>query len=45
MMKKYKIVEDEDEHELEMAWDDVSGATLDPKEVRRARREEIEYVR
>ena len=28
----------------EEAWDDVSGAPLDPQEVRRARREEIDYV-
>ena len=30
--------------QLEEAWDDVSGAQLDPKEVRRARMEEIEYI-
>ena len=28
-----------------MAWDDVSGAELNPKEVKKARAEEIEYVR
>ena len=26
------------------AWDDVSGAALDPKEVRRARLKEIQYI-
>ena len=43
--KRYKIVEEEDNPDLETAWDDVSGAELDPKEVKRARAEEVEYVR
>ena len=30
--------------QLEEAWDDVSGAQLDPKEVRRSRMEEIDYI-
>ena len=30
---------------METAWDDVSGAALDPQKVKQARREEIEYVR
>ena len=41
---KYKIVEEDDSVELECAWDDVSGAALDPQKVRKARQEEIEYV-
>ena len=40
-----RTVEEEDPMELEMAWDDVSGAELDPKMVRKAREEEIQYVR
>ena len=42
---KYKTVEEGNEDQLEAAWDDVSGAELDPNMVREARREEIEYVR
>ena len=30
--------------ELGKAWDDVSGMELDAKEVRKARRQEMEYV-
>ena len=41
---KYKTVEEEDPKELEIAWDDVFGAALDPKKVREARKEELEYV-
>ena len=41
---RYTTVEEDKSAELEAAWDDVSGAALDPKEVRRARSEEIEYV-
>ena len=43
--QKYKTIEEENEDELETARDDVSGATLDPKEMKRARAEEIQYVR
>ena len=43
--KKYKTVEEDDTEELEIAWDDVSGAELDPKKDRKAREEEIQYVR
>ena len=43
--RQYEIVEEEQDKEPEVAWDDVSGATLHPKEVRRAREEEIKYVR
>lgn len=42
--KRYKIVEEDDLVELETAWDDVSGAVLDPRKVRQARREELKYV-
>ena len=45
MEDKYKIVEEDDPEEIECAWDDVSGAALDPQKVKQARREEIEYVR
>ena len=30
---------------LQDAWDDVSGAALDPTEVRRARLKEIQYIK
>ena len=40
-----KTVEEENDVELEIAWDDVSGVALNPKEVRRARMEEIKFVR
>ena len=37
---------DEDDHAaLETAWDDISGAELNPEEVKKARAEEIDYVR
>ena len=42
--EEYQIVEEDDNDELDAAWDDVSGAALDPKEVKRARREEVDYV-
>ena len=42
--KKYKIVEEDNTMELEMAWDDVSGAALDPERVKKARQEEIDYI-
>ena len=45
MEKTYKIGEGEDPEEMEIAWDDVSGAELDPGKVRKAREEEIQYVR
>ena len=44
LQERYKIIEDDDDHMME-AFDDVSGARLDPETVRRARQEEIEYVR
>ena len=42
---KYKTVEEDDTEELEIVWDDVSGAELDPGKVRKFREEEIQYVR
>ena len=38
-------VGEDDQPQFGTAWDDVSGAGLDPQPVRLARREEIEYVR
>ena len=38
--------EDEDGDGIERsAWDDITGARLDPKEVEKARKEEIGYVK
>lgn len=42
---KYRTVEEDNEEELQTAWDDVSGAALDPKMVRSARQDEIDYVK
>ena len=42
---KYPTVECEEPLELEQAWDDVTGAELDPAMVRNARKEEVEYIR
>ena len=42
--EKCKTVEEEDELEVEEAWDDVSGRALDPKQVKKARQEEIDYI-
>ena len=44
LRQQYRTVEEEDHIELGMAWDDVSGAELDPTAVRKARAEEIDYV-
>ena len=45
LKQKCRTVEEEDYCSDEVACDDVSGATLEPKEVRGARSEEIKYVR
>lgn len=45
LQEQWKTVEDDDEEEMAVAWDDVSGATLDPNKVKAARAEELEYVR
>lgn len=42
---RYLKIEEDNEEECMEAWDDESGAALDPREVQRARREGIEYVR
>ena len=41
---QYRTVVEDHSIELEAAWDDVPGAALNPKEVKRARSEEMEYV-
>ena len=43
--EEYRTDEEDDPVELEIAWDDVSGAELDPKMARKAREQEIQYVR
>ena len=45
LKERYQTVEEKNDEELESAWDDVSGAALDPSEIKRARAEEAEYVR
>ena len=45
MKQQYRTVEEDHDTEMEIAWDDVSGAELNPKEVKKARQEEIQYVR
>ena len=45
LVQKYRTVEEDNEAEMEKAWDDVSGAELNPEMVKKARSEEIEYVR
>ena len=45
IQSKYKIVEEEEDVRLYEAYDDASGARLDPKMVQKARMEEVEYVR
>ena len=44
MSSEYQSVEEDNQEEMEAAWDDVSGAALNPKAVKRARKEEIDYV-
>ena len=48
--RKVEEVHKDGDHEdmdakLQEAWDDLSGAALDPKEVRRARLKEIQYIK
>ena len=45
IQQQYRTMEEEDQEALETAWDDVSGAALDPSAVKRARAEEIDYIR
>ena len=42
--KDYKTAEEPDNETMDMAWDAVSGAELDPTKVRQARMEEVDYV-
>ena len=42
---KLPTADEDGEEEMMTAWDDVSGAELDPKAIRDARAEEIAYVR
>ena len=44
IQSQYRTVEDDNQEELEEAWDDVSGAQLDPKAVKEARKAEVEYI-
>ena len=45
LVDEYHIVEDDDTSMVEQAWDDVTGAELDPTMVKQARKEEVGYVR
>ena len=45
LKERYQTVEEEEDINDEEVWGDVSGAPFDPQEIKRARREEIEYVR
>ena len=45
LQEQYRTVEEDHTNEMETAWDDVFGAELNPTEVRKARQEEIEYVK
>ena len=42
--EQYRTIEEGNDEEVQIAWDDVSGAELDPQRVRRAREEDIAYV-
>lgn len=44
MEARYQTVEEPQGTSFANAWGDVSGVELDPKQVRKARAEEIEYV-
>ena len=45
MAESYPTVDQDDNRELEQAWDDVTVAELNPSMVKQARQEEIQYVR
>ena len=40
----HKNGDHEEENEHAEAWDDVTGAVLDPREVQRARMKELQYI-
>ena len=42
--EQYQTIEEDNQEELEAAWDDASRAAFNPKEVRTAMKEDIEYV-
>ena len=44
LKERYQTVEEEQEDNWEEVWDDVSGAPLSPRGVKKAMRAEIEYV-
>ena len=43
--EEFRTVEEEDTQIVEQAWDDVTGAELDPVMVKGARQEEVEYIK
>ena len=45
LKEKYPTPEEDNEEEMMTAWDDVSGAALDPTKLQAARAEGITYVR
>ena len=45
LQEELKIVEHDNEEEMQQAWDDVSGAELNPGMVKTARGEEVAYIR
>ena len=45
LQAKYEIVEEPEDERFSVAWDGVSGAELHPEKVRKARAEEVEFVR
>ena len=44
LKERYQTVEEDDGEEYLEAWDDVFGSPLNPKQVQRARQEEIDYA-
>ena len=45
MKQQYRTIEEDQDIAMEVAWDDVSRAELDTREVKKARQQEIQYVR
>ena len=45
LAEKCRTVEENDDEELGVAFDDVSGAELDPKKVYKAQMEEVKFIR
>ena len=44
IQSQYRVVEEDEQEELEEVWDDVSGTQFDPKAARTARIEEVECI-